>query len=175
MADTTGNKDAKNFGIGVPVETEGYFLKGSCHYDWGMQDRLSRIFNPKSGKTVMLAFDHGYFMGPTSGLERMDLSVVPLAPYADVLMCTRGALRTSIPPTFNKPVCLRCSGGISILKELSNEEVAVAIDDVIRLNCSAMVVKPVSDWRLAMTRASDWTRVARERIPPKNSAQFSFL
>ncbi len=141
MADTTGNIDSKDFGIGTPASTEGYHLKGSNSYDWGMKDRLSRIFNPKSGKTVMLAFDHGYFMGPTSGLERMDLSVVPLVPHTDVLMCTRGALRTSIPPSYNKPVTLRCSGGISILKELSNEEVAVAIDDVIRLNCSAMAVQ----------------------------------
>ena len=141
MAELTGNKDAKNYGIGIPAKTEGFFLKGSCHYDWGMQDRLSRIFRPASGKTVMLAFDHGYIMGPTSGLERMDLSVVPLAEHCDVLMCTRGALRTCIPPVYNKPVCLRVSAGATILKELSDETVGVAIDDAIRCNASAMAVQ----------------------------------
>ncbi len=141
MADMSGNNEARDYGVGVPVKTEAYFLKGSGGLGWGMQDRLSRIFNPASGKTVMLAFDHGYFMGPTSGLERLDLTVLPLAPYTDVLMCTRGALRAIVPPTFNKPVALRCSAGISVLKELSNELVGVAIDDAIRLNTSAMAVQ----------------------------------
>ena len=138
MPDNSGNMESKSFSVDVPATTEGYFLKGSNAYDWGMKDRLSRIFNPKSGRTVMLAFDHGYIMGPTSGLERMDLSIPPLAPYADVLMCTRGGLRTCIEPTFNKAVCLRCTAGASVLRELSDEEVGVAVDDVIRLNASAM-------------------------------------
>ena len=78
MADAEGNIDAKNYGIGVEAKNEGFFLKGSSNLDWGVKARLSRIFNSKSGNTVMLAFDHGYIMGPTSGLERMDLSIVPL-------------------------------------------------------------------------------------------------
>ena len=131
MPDPTGNQDTKDYGIGIPVKTEGFFLKGSCHYDWGMQDRLARIFNPATGKTVMLAFDHGYLMGPTSGLERMDLTVVPLAEHCDVLMCTRGGLRTCIPPVYNKPVCLRVSAGATILRELSDELVGVAVDDAV--------------------------------------------
>ncbi|STQ09107.1 aldolase [Enterobacter cloacae] len=89
--------------------------------DWGMQSRLSRIFNPKSNRTVMLAFDHGYFQGPTTGLERIDLSIAPLFAETDVLMCTRGILRSTVPAATNKPVVLRASGGNSILGELSNE------------------------------------------------------
>ena len=135
------SKETKQFGVGVPVESKPFFLKGSNDLAWGMKDRLSRIFSPKTGKTVMLAFDHGYFLGPTSGIERMDLAIRPLAPYTDVLMCTRGALRSCIPPGYNKPVVLRCSAGISILKDLSNECVGVAIDDAIRLNASAMAVQ----------------------------------
>ena len=141
MVDKSGNKDASDYGVGIPQETPGFFLKGSGNYDWGMKDRLSRIFNPRSGKTVMLAFDHGYCMGPTGGLERMDLNVVPLAEHTDVLMCTRGALRTCIPASTNKPVALRCSAGASILKDLSDEVVGAAIDDAIRLNASAMAVQ----------------------------------
>lgn len=138
MADTEGKKDTKDFHVDVPAKTEGFFLKGSNALDWGMKNRLSRIFNPKTGHTVMLAFDHGYFMGPTTGLERMDLSIVPLAEEVDALMCTRGALRTCIPPTTSKPVVLRSSAGASILKEMSNELVGVAIDDAIRLNVAAI-------------------------------------
>ena len=67
-------------------------MKGAENLPWGMKDRLSRIFNPKTGKAVMLAFDHGFIMGPTSGLERIDLNIVPLIEYADCLMCTRGIL-----------------------------------------------------------------------------------
>jgi len=141
MADLDQVKESKQFYTDVPQKTEGFFLKGSNSYDWGMKNRLSRIFNPESGNTVMLAFDHGYFQGPTTGLERVDLNINPLVPYADTLMLTRGILRSIIPPTTVKPIVLRASGGPSILKELSNEEIAVDIEDSIRLNVCAMAVQ----------------------------------
>ena len=141
MADLDDIKDGKDWGIETPARNEAFFLKGSEGLEWGMKSRLARIFNPKSGRTVMLAFDHGYFQGPTTGLERIDLSILPLIPYADVLMCTRGILRSVIPPDCGKPIALRCSGGNSILKELSNELVAVDIDDAIRVDAAAMAAQ----------------------------------
>ncbi|KQB12904.1 3-hydroxy-5-phosphonooxypentane-2,4-dione thiolase [Rhodobacter capsulatus] len=141
MADLDDIKEGKDFGLDRPADLQGFFLKGAAHYDWGMKNRLSRIFNPKTGRTVMLAFDHGYFQGPATGLERMDLNILPLADHADVLMCTRGALRSTVPPTNTKPVALRCSGGNSILTELSNETVAVEIEDAIRLGACAMAAQ----------------------------------
>ncbi len=141
MADLDGLKDGKDYGIGTPVQEQPFFLKGSNHLDWGMQNRLSRLFNPKSGRTVMLAFDHGYFQGPTTGLERIDLTIAPLMPYADVLMCTRGALRTSVDPALGKPVALRCSAGQSILTELSNEYISVEMEEALRLNASALAAQ----------------------------------
>ncbi len=106
-----------------------------------MKNRLSRIFNPKTGRTVMLAFDHGYFQGPTTGLERIDLNIAPLAAYADVLMATRGVMRSSISPETQKPLVLRASGGNSILGDLSNETVAVDIEDGLRMNAVAMAAQ----------------------------------
>jgi len=140
MAEETGNKSAADFGIGVPQKNELYELKGANNYDWGMKDRLSRVFNPKSGKTVMLAFDHGYIMGPTSGLERIDLTLRPLLEHADCLMCTRGVLRSLVPPTLNKPISLRTSAGSTVLTELNEECLGVEIEDAIRLNASMMAV-----------------------------------
>ncbi len=134
-------KEEKKYYVEIPQKTEGFFLKGAGSLDWGMKDRLSRIFRPATGKTVMLAIDHGYFQGPTTGLERIDLSIVPLMPYADALMLTRGILRTVVPPTISKPIVMRCSGGPSILKELSNEELAVDIEDAIRMNVSALTLQ----------------------------------
>ena len=134
-------RDDKDFQIGVAQKTEGFFLKGSGSLDWGLKNRLARIFDAASGRTVMLAIDHGYFQGPTTGLERVDLNIVPLLPYADTLMCTRGILRSVIPPTFTRGIVIRASGGPSILKELSNEELAISIDDAVRLNVSAMAVQ----------------------------------
>ena len=135
------DQEGKDYGLDIPVKTEEFFLKGSHALDWGMQNRLSRIFNPDTGRTVMLAIDHGYFQGPTTGLERIDLNIVPLAPYADTLMLTRGILRTTIPPTYRGGIVLRATGGPSILKELSNEQIAVDIEDAIRLNVSALAVQ----------------------------------
>src|SRR5579859_5501894 len=134
-------KESKQFYADIPVKQEPFFLKGSGALDWGMQNRLSRIFNPLSGRTVMLAIDHGYFQGPTTGLERVDLNIVPLLPYANALMLTRGMLRSTIPPAFGGGVVLRASGGPSILKELSNEQIAVDIEDCVRLNVDAMAVQ----------------------------------
>ena len=141
MADADGIKAAKNFHADIPQKSETFFLKGSNSLDWGMKNRLARIFNPATGRTVMLAIDHGYFQGPTTGLERVDLSILPLVPHADTLMLTRGILRTIIPPSTSKSIVLRVSGGTSILKELSNEDIAVDIEDSVRLNVCAMAVQ----------------------------------
>jgi len=141
MADTDAVKEAKRFYEDVPMQTPGFFLKGAGSLDWGMKNRLARIFNPDSGRTVMFAIDHGYFQGPTTGLERIDLTIVPLMYYADAIMLTRGILRTTVPPSLTKPVVMRCSGGPSILKELSNEELAVDIEDAIRMNVSAITLQ----------------------------------
>ena len=139
MADTDNIKDGKEFGIGIPPAKQAFFLKGMDNADWGLKDRMARIFNKTSGNTVMLAFDHGYIMGPTSGLERIDLSIVPLIPWADCLMCTRGALRAMVPPDAGKPVCLRSSAGSTILTEL-NDECILDIQDILRVNASAAAV-----------------------------------
>ena len=141
MPDLDEIKDAKEFYTDRRQQTEGFFLKGSNSLDWGMKNRLARIFNPKSGRTVMLAIDHGYFQGPTTGLERIDINILPLTPYADTLMLTRGILRSIIPPSYSKSIVLRVSGGTSILKELSNEQIAVDIEESIRLNVCAMAVQ----------------------------------
>jgi len=141
MPEADVSKKEKNFHTDVPQKNELFFLKGSNNYDWGMKNRLARIFSPASGRTVMLAFDHGYFQGPTTGLERVDLSILPLAPYADALMLTRGILRSIIPPSTPRAVVMRASGGPSILKELSNEQIAVDMEDAVRMNVSAVAVQ----------------------------------
>lgn len=139
MADLDDIREGKDFGFDRPVETKGFYLKGCEHLDWGVKDRLSRIFRPETGRTVMLAFDHGFIMGPTSGLERIDLNIVPIAKYADCLMGTRGVMRSSIPPLLQKPVCLRSDAGSSILTEL-NHNVVIDVEDAVRLNASALAV-----------------------------------
>jgi putative autoinducer-2 (AI-2) aldolase len=115
-------------------------LKGVI-MDWGLKNRLSRIIKPKTGRTVMLAIDHGYFLGPTSGLEIPSETVRPLLRYADSLMLTRGVLRSSVPQDFDIPVVLRVSGGTSIIgKDLSNEGITTSMKEAIRLNVSAIAL-----------------------------------
>jgi len=110
--------------------------------DWGMSNRLSRIINPKTGRCVMLAVDHGYFQGPTTGLECPQALLPPLLPYADALMLNRGMLRNCIKPEEAKdlPIILRASGGTSVLTELSDEGVTVDMDEAVRLNVSALAL-----------------------------------
>src|SRR4051795_3237077 len=136
-ADTEGARFAAN----QPQAAPGFFLKGSHQLDWGMKNRLARVFDPRSGRTVMLAIDHGYFQGPTTGLERIDLSIVPLLPSCDALFCTRGILRSVIPAESSKPMVLRASGGPSILKELSDEQIAMNMEDALRLNAAGIGIQ----------------------------------
>lgn len=133
-------KSDKVFYETIPAPDQGFFLKGSASYDWGMKNRLARIFRP-DGHTVMLAIDHGYFQGPTTGLERVDVTILPLVPYADALMCTRGILRSTVPATHRAGVVVRASGGPSILKELSNENIALDLDDAVRMDAHAVAVQ----------------------------------
>jgi putative autoinducer-2 (AI-2) aldolase len=142
MADNDSLKTGKDFGFDRPVEKRNFHVKGMDDVDWGMKTRLSKIFNPKSGKTIILAFDHGYIMGPTQGLERLDLAIPPLQDYADVLMATRGALRTCIRPDNNKAIALRCSAGSSVLQDdMSKEIIGVNIEEAIRMNATCMAIQ----------------------------------
>ena len=141
MADIDNLKDTKDYYLDIPAKAASSNVKGASALDWGMQNRLARIFRPDSGRAVMLAIDHGYFQGPTAGLERVDVTIVPLLRHADALMCTRGILRTTIPSSFCDGVVLRASGGPSILKELSNEQMAVDVEDAARLNVAGLAVQ----------------------------------
>ncbi len=141
MADTDDVRETKNYFLDIPAKHEGSYLKGSHQLDWGMRNRLARIFRPASARTVMLAIDHGYFLGPTTGLERVDVTILPLLEYADALMCTRGILRSTVPASLGNAVVMRSSGGASTLKEISNEHIAVDIEDAVRMNVSAMAVQ----------------------------------
>jgi putative autoinducer-2 (AI-2) aldolase len=108
---------------------------------WGLENRLSRILKPSDNRTVMLAVDHGYFLGPTTGLEKCCNSIVPLAPFADTLMLTRGVLRNDIPSSVETPIVLRVSGGNSVLEEdLSNETILTGTEECIRLNAAGMAL-----------------------------------
>ena len=141
MPDDDSPAAGSRFSPAVPPRAEPYPLKGSSGLDWGMQSRLARVFRPATGRTVMLAIDHGYFQGPTSGLERVDLSIVPLLGYADALMTTRGMVRSTIPPASGTPIVLRASGGPSILREMSDERIAVSMEDAARINACAVAVQ----------------------------------
>ena len=109
--------------------------------DWGLKNRLARIISPADNRALMLAVDHGYFLGPTEKLENLEKTINPLAQYCDSLMITRGALRTSVNPKYPVPVVLRVSGGTSIIgDDLSQEDITVSIKDALRLNVSAVAM-----------------------------------
>src|ERR1051325_9319822 len=136
------DKEGERYYADQPQAAPGFFLKGSHQLDWGMKNRPAPTCNPSSGRTVMLAIDHGYFQGPTTGLERIDLSIVPLLPHCDALFCTRGVLRSVIPADSTKPICLRASGGPSILREeLSDEHIAMDMDDTVGLNAAGVGIQ----------------------------------
>jgi putative autoinducer-2 (AI-2) aldolase len=162
MADTEELTSGARFQSQVTAAPHANSLKGAGALDWGMQSRLARVFRPATNRTVMLAIDHGYFQGPTTGLERVDLSIVPLLGYADALMTTRGMVRSTIPATSGVPIVLRASGGPSVLREMSNEQVAVAMDDALRLNAAAVAVQVFIGGEFETQSVTNMTRLVDE-------------
>lgn len=145
MADLEGVKVAKNYHLDAPfANQEGFYVKGANALDWGMKKHMSNIFDAKSGNTVMFAFDHGYFMGSTAGLERLDLIIPKLIPNIDVLMGTRGALRSCVDPALigGKGVALRATSGSSMLNDdLSHEVLAVDAAEACRMNADCLAIQ----------------------------------
>ncbi len=143
MADNDGNISSKNYYLDTPQAIYTNPIKGCSGMDWGMQSRMARVFNPKSGNTVMLAFDHGYIMGPTSGLERIDISIPPLMSYVDVLMATRGMLRAAIPATSSVAKCVRVTYDSSVLHDDMTKGTGIACDmeNAIRMNADCVAVQ----------------------------------
>jgi len=108
--------------------------------DWGVKNRLSQLIQP-DGRCFFLPIDHGYFQGPTRCLEKPGQTIKPLLPYCDALFVTRGVLRSSVEPAGTKPIILRVSGGTSMTgKDLANEGITTSIEEIIRLNVSAVGV-----------------------------------
>lgn len=106
--------------------------------DWGFTNRMSKLFK-EDGHCFYLAMDHGYFLGPTHRLENVGQTLLPLAEYVDAVFVPRGSLRYSIPPTTHLPIILRTSGGQSIASDdLTNENVTISINEILRLNASAV-------------------------------------
>ena len=143
MADNIGNKAAHDYHLDMPPVQEGFYVKGASHGDFGMKSRLARMFNPKSGNTVMLAFDHGYIMGPTAGLERIDLVIPPLIPHVDVLMGTRGIFRSCIPPAARVAKCVRVTYDSTVLyDDMSNGGgFACDLENAIRTDADCVAVQ----------------------------------
>ncbi len=109
--------------------------------DWGLANRMHRIFSPTTHHSVMLAVDHGYFMGPTRRLEDAGATIAPLVPYADALALTRGVLRHAVAPTVQTPIVLRVSGGVTVLHDdLSHEAITTSMADAVRLNVAAVAM-----------------------------------
>ncbi len=113
--------------------------QGGRAMDWGMKNRLGQVM--PNGRGFFIAMDHGYFQGPTTGLERPGETIAPLLSYVDALFCTRGVLRSAIDPLNTKPIILRVSGCTSMVgKDLANEELTTSMEEIIRLNASAAAV-----------------------------------
>src|SRR3989338_9190902 len=110
--------------------------------DWGLENRLAKMFRPDTGKSVMLAVDHGYFQGPTTGLEDVRKTIAPLLNFCDALSPTRGVLRNCVDPKTTTPIILRVSGGNSMARpdELDDEIITTSIEDAIRLNAVCVSV-----------------------------------
>ena len=143
MADAIGNKAAKDYHLDIPAPEQTFFAKGLGHGDWGAKNRLSRLFNPRSGNTVMLAFDHGYIMGPTAGLERIDLVIPPLAPYVNVLMGTKGVIRSCISPAAPVAKCVRVTYDSTVLyDDMSNGGgIACDMENALRMDAACVAVQ----------------------------------
>ncbi len=159
MADLDDIRDGDNFGLSTPADTSKFYLKGMNSMSWGIKNRMSRIFNRKSSRTVMLAFDHGFLMGPTSGLERIDLNIAPLAEHADGRGGGGGALGTRSAPEDTRPGCLRAGSGTTVLTEM-NHNVLLGEEEMISMNASALAAMiSIGDAATEATTIANFSRL----------------
>jgi len=139
MADADDIREGNDFGIGIPVANQSFYLKGHDNAGFGLKNRMANMFNKKSGNSVMLAFDHGFLMGPTSGLERVDLNILPLAPYVDVMMGTKGMVRSTVPADCETPIALRADAGTTLLTTMNDNE-CMSVEEALAMNAQCMAV-----------------------------------
>ncbi len=142
MPDAEGILEAREINEMPPEKKEARkeWLKGADNLDWGMKNRLSRLIGT-DGHCQFLPIDHGYFQGPTRCLEKPAETIQALSPYADGLFVTRGVLRAAIDFDIDTPIILRVSGGTSVIGEdLANEVITTSIEEMVRLNVSAVGV-----------------------------------
>ena len=140
MADAEKILEARDISEMPTIEDKekGTWIKGAENLDWGMKNRLAHLIKP-DGRCQFLPIDHGYFQGPTRCLERPGETIKTLLPYADGLFVTRGVLRSAVDPADKTPVILRVSGATSVVgKDLANEIITTSIEEVLRLNASAV-------------------------------------
>ncbi len=110
------------------------------NYSFGKKNRLSKIVM-EDGKALMLAIDHGYFMGAAHGMEMPKVQVEKLIPHIDSLMLSPGILTSQIDSDFKKGIVLRASGGNTILEsDIDNEGLILSAKNAIKLNASAIAV-----------------------------------
>ena len=144
VLDTKPVKDTHDYGLDNPAKPMIFDIKGASNYDWGFKNRLSRIFSPKDGNAAVFAIDHGQGMGPTRGLERIDLLVPKVAASLDVIMACRGAFRQSIDPRMGKAIVLRTSFGGSILQDDGlhpHQGIGASIEEALRLDACAVALQ----------------------------------
>lgn len=110
------------------------------NYSFGKKNRLSKIVM-EDGKALMLAIDHGYFMGAAHGMEMPKVQVEKLIPHIDSLMLSPGILTSQIDSDFKKGIVLRASGGNTILEsDIDNEGLILSAKNAVKLNASAIAV-----------------------------------
>ena len=142
MPDVDDLKDTKNFHLGVPVKQETFFLKGSSSLDWGVQNRLAADIQSRlRAAPSCSAIDHGYFQGPTAGLERVDLNILPLLPYGNALMLHARNPRAHDPPTSRERSRAARERRPEHPEGAFNEQLAIDVEDAARLGVAAMAVQ----------------------------------
>lgn len=110
------------------------------NYSFGKKNRLSKIVM-EDGKALMLAIDHGYFMGAAHGMEMPKIQIEKLIPHIDSLMLSPGVLTSQIDSDFDKGIVLRASGGNTILEnDIDNEGLILTAKNAIKLNAAAIAV-----------------------------------
>ena len=147
MADVLTNApapDVHDYGLDQPQQPMIFNIKGASNYDWGIKNRLSRIFSPKDGNAAVFAIDHGESMGPTRGLERIDLLVPKVAGSLDAIMATRGGFRQTVDPRMGKAIILRVSYGGSILQDDPDhpmQGIGSSMEEALRMDACAVALQ----------------------------------
>ena len=103
--------------------------------------RLRRIFNPKSGKTVIVPLDHGVSSGPIKGIEKMGEIIQRIVfGGADAIILHKGYLKRMSPFVGQIGIIMHLSASTDFSPSFNKKTLVGEVEEAVKLGADAVSI-----------------------------------